>query len=338
MSEGRRIALPGRARVPVLAACTAAGCVLSVLAGRYPISIDTLQQVLFDPGKETHAAAIVLFTIRLPRVLAALFIGAALSGTGAVYQTLFKNPMVSPSVLGASSGAAFGAALGMLLGFPAWAVQLCSFALGVAAVMTAVMIASLAGKGSRTLVLVLAGMLVGTFFTALISLVKYVADPQNILPAITYWLMGSLSNSEMGNTLFMGAILLACAGLLVALRWKITVLSLEDEEAQSLGIHPARYRFVVIVCATLMTAAAVSISGIIGWVGLVVPHIARLLSPGRFHEMFIDSLFIGGLYLLAIDTLSRVLTPLEFPLGILTALIGAPFFAFFLLKKARGLR
>jgi iron complex transport system permease protein len=327
-----------RAKIPLFFLLACCACFVAVLVGRYPISFETFRQVLFHPEAAPESAVVVLFTIRLPRVLSAVFIGAALSGTGAVYQTIFKNPMVSPSVLGASSGAAFGAALGMLLELPQWAVQLSSFVLGVAAVMSAVVIASLAGKGSRTLVLVLAGMLVGTFFSALISLVKYVADPQNILPAITYWLMGSLSNSEIGNALLMGAILLACTILLYALRWRITVLSLEEDEAKSLGINPAYYRFVVIICATLMTSAAVSMSGIIGWVGLVVPHIARLLSPGRFDEMFIDSIFIGGLYLLLIDTLSRVATPMEFPLGILTALIGAPFFAFFLLKRSRGLQ
>lgn len=278
---------------------------------------------------------IILFTVRLPRIVAALFVGAALAGSGAVYQTVFKNPMVSPSVLGASSGAAFGAALGLLLGFGPYMVQLMSFLSGLAAVFMALGVSAMGKQMNKVLLLVLAGMLVSTFFTALISLVKFLADPQNTLPAITYWLMGSLADSDLKRGLFIGGTVILSGIILYLLRWRISLLSLSDEEVRSMGVDPASIRLVVVIAATLMTSAAVSISGVIGWVGLVVPHMVRLRGANRFSSLLVGTLFGGGVYLLLIDTLCRVITPVEFPLGILTSLIGAPFFAFFLLRRRK---
>ncbi|MDC7223609.1 MAG: iron ABC transporter permease [Spirochaetales bacterium] len=313
-----------------------AAVMLTLTIGRYPVTGEQLLTLFRAPEELDNTVRIVFLTVRLPRILAALFVGAALAGSGAVYQTIFKNPMVSPSVLGASSGAAFGAALALLLGMNQWAVQLLSFLCGVGAVFLALLIAA-AGRGkNKTLLLVLSGMLVSTFFTALISLVKFLADPQNTLPAITYWLMGSLADSDMNRTLFMGAVVLICGVVLYLLRWRIAILSLDDEEARSLGIDPGFLRLIVVICATLLTSTAVSISGVIGWVGLVVPHMVRLKIPNRFSSMFGASLFGGALYLLFIDTITRTASSIELPLGVLTSLIGAPFFAFFLLGRGRS--
>ena len=309
---------------------------LALLLGRYPIGLSQIRDILLGQA-ESPAPSIILLNVRLPRVLSALFIGASLSGAGVLFQTVFKNPMVSPSVMGASSGAAFGAALAILLGFSPWMVQAGSFLMGLLAVMAAVGVASFSTRRSRILMLVLSGMLVSTFFTALISLVKFTADPLNTLPAITYWLMGSLAGGDLKGTLFTGAVVIICAVALYGLRWRITALSLDEEELVTMGINPVPYRYAVLIGASLMTSAAVAQSGVIGWVGLVVPHLVRLLRPNeRFGELFIRSLLGGAAYLLVIDTAVRTLTPLEFPLGIMTALIGAPFFAFVILRKKGG--
>ena len=309
----------------------------ALLLGRYPISLAQMGDILF--GKLEGPAAIILLNVRLPRVLSALFIGAALSGAGVLFQTVFKNPMVSPSVMGASSGAAFGAALAILLGLSPWMIQAGAFLMGTLAVMAAVGVASFSARRSRILMLVLSGMLVSTFFTALISLVKFTADPLNTLPSITYWLMGSLAGGELQSTLFTACAVILCSAALYGLRWKITALSLDEEELVTMGINPVPYRYAVLIGASLMTSAAVAQSGVIGWVGLVVPHLVRLLWPGeRFGPLFIRSLLGGAAYLLVIDTTVRTLTPLEFPLGIMTALMGAPFFAFVILRKKGGAR
>ena len=310
----------------------------ALLLGRYPISISQLMDILFARS-DSPAVSIILLNVRLPRILSSLFIGAALAGSGTLFQTVFKNPMVSPSVMGASSGAAFGAALAILLGLPPWLIQAGAFTMGTLAVLASMTVASFSNRRSRILMLVLSGMLVSTFFTALISLLKFTADPLNTLPAITYWLMGSLSGSEMTNTLFTGAVVVVCSFCLYGLRWKITALSLDEEELLTMGINPVPCRWAVIICSSLMTSAAVSHSGVIGWVGLVVPHIVRLIRPGiRFGNLFVYSLIAGAAYLLIIDTAVRTLSPLEFPLGIMTALLGAPFFALVILRQKGGAR
>lgn len=305
----------------------------SLSIGRFPITITSIFKIIIGDGDLLKTEKLVLLSLRLPRILTAILVGAALAGSGSVYQTVFKNPMVSPSVLGASSGAAFGAALSILMGLSGWTTQILSFLFGLGAVLLALLITALAGRKGKVLILVLSGMLVSTFFTSLISLIKYIADPQDILPEITYWLMGSLANSTLNNVIFIGLILIFSTSIIFLLRWKITLLSLNDDEARSLGITPWFYRLIVIICSTLLTSAAVSISGIIGWVGLIIPHIARIISPPKFQSIFITSLLIGGIYLLIIDTCSRVISPMEIPLGILTSLIGAPFFALFILRN-----
>ena len=284
-----------------------------------------------DPTVET-----VLFRIRLPRVLAAMLVGAALSAAGAAYQSLFRNPLVSPDILGVSTGAGFGAVLGILLGLPVAAIQLLGFAGGLVTVAAVGALARTLRGGGDVLVLVLAGIVVGALAGAAISLVKVLADPYDQLPAITFWLLGSLASVNGSDML---SILPACVlGLvpLVLLRWRMNVMTLDEEEARALGVETWRIRIVLIAAATLMTSAAVSISGIIGWIGLLVPHIGCLFVGPDFARLLPASLLLGGGYLVGVDALARGIADIEIPLGILTAAIGAPFFLWLLATTRPG--
>lgn len=312
-----------------------AGAVLAALrVGRYPIgSADIL--ALLGGGEISEQTARILIN-RAARVFGAVAVGAGLSAAGAVYQTVFRNPMISPSILGVSSGASFGAALGILGSADAAGIRGLAFAFGLASVAATYGIALRAGVRGGSLALVLAGTLTGTVFSALVSLLKVIADPQSKLPAITYWLMGSLSGMDASDTLFVAV---SCAAGLVPLfllRYRITALSFGDEETRALGMNPGRLRLAVVVAATLVTSAAVSVSGVIGWVGLVVPHIARALVGPHIKKLLPASVLIGGLYLLGIDTFCRSVAAIEFPIGIVTSLLGAPFFAFFLIRARRN--
>lgn len=312
----------------------------SLLIGRYPVSpgdLWLLLKALFTPGAiEGNRTALVVFSIRLPRILAAFLIGGSLSVTGAAFQGMFRNPMVSPSILGVSAGAGFGAALSITLGLNTILQQGFSFSFGIAAVFMAYFISRLTGKNySRTLTLILGGMIVGTVFTALISILKYVADPDNTLPAIVYWLMGSLAHIELKHVYFIGFSAVLGLALLSFSGWKLDILSFGDEEAKTLGIKVERFRLLVIVVATLMTSAAVSISGIIGWVGLLIPHITRMITGHKSTRMLPVSFLIGGIFLLVVDDLSRSAATMEIPLGISTSLLGAPFFLYILMKTSK---
>jgi iron complex transport system permease protein len=312
----------------------------SFAVGRYPVAPLTALSVLvaqilpLTPHWDSNVEIVVL-GIRLPRIIAALLVGAALSVSGAAYQGLFRNPLVSPGILGVSAGAGFGAALAILLGFGMAGVQTFAFLGGLLAVGTTWAIgASIARRGDPALPMLLAGVVVGTLFTAFISLVKFAADPDDTLPAITFWLMGSLASIHLAELLAAGALILPGLVLLVALGWTLNALSVGDEEARALGLATGWARLIVIVCATLMTAAAVAISGIIALVGLVAPHLARML-VGPDHRVLLPvSALIGGAFLLAVDDLARSLFAAEIPLGIVTAIIGAPFFLY-LLRRGR---
>jgi len=285
-----------------------------------------------DPIMET-----VILNVRLPRILAALFVGAALSVAGCSYQALFRNPMVSPDILGASSGAGFGAAMAILLSFPLGLIQLSSFGFGLAAVALTWLIGSVVSRGNNaTMVLVLTGMVVGSLFAAFISLTKYVADPYSKLPAITFWLMGGLTSVSLSDLCM--ALVPMLLGLLplIALRWRLNVLAFGDEEARAMGINTRQLRFVIIVCSTLLTSAAVSIAGMVGWVGLIIPHLARMLVGPDCEVLLPTSFLIGAAFMLGVDDIARCAFPMELPLGILTALVGAPFFIFLLLRGRKG--
>lgn len=329
-----------RLRFAVLVLLLAGVFCASFLLGRYDLGMGDLLAAFAGraggaPGAQSAAA--VVLELRLPRIAGAVLIGAALSVSGAAYQIMFRNPMVSPGILGVSAGAGFGAAVGILWGLPVLFLQGMTFAGGLCAVaITYVIGAKLCRGGNTTLAIILAGIIVSTLFTSLLSMAKYVADPYDKLPAIVYWLMGSLAAVPL-DALFLPALLMAAAFVpLVLLRWRINLLSFGDEEAQTLGVNVGRLRLIVIACATLMTATTVSISGIIGLVGLIVPHLARFLVGPDFCRLLPASALLGALFLLLADDFARTLWTMEVPLGILTSLVGVPFFFYLLVKYHHG--
>ncbi|MDO5087848.1 MAG: iron ABC transporter permease [Comamonadaceae bacterium] len=325
----------------LLALALLAAVVLAALAaGQFALAPGDLWRAVSarlggSPSGLAPAAEIVLWNIRLPRVAAGLLVGAVLAAAGAAYQGMFRNPLVSPDILGVSAGAGLGAVLGIYMGWPLAGVQALAFAGGLAAVGTVLGIAALVRRHDPVLVLVLAGVAVGALLGAGIALIKTLADPTTQLPSITFWLMGGLNtitHNDLAATL--PALLIGLAPMAL-LRWRINLLSLSDEEAQALGVPVARLRLLLVAAATLATAAAVSLAGIIGWVGLVVPHVARLLVGPDFSRLLPASLLLGGGFLVAADTLARTVASIELPLGILTALVGAPFFLFLLARTGR---
>lgn len=308
--------------------------------GRYPVSVAALPAIIgelfgWSGGAVAAVDRTVVLAVRLPRVLAAMLVGSALATSGAALQGIFRNPLVSPGILGVASGAGLGAALSILVfGRNAILVQASAFLFGILAMLLALGISGRTGKG-RVLVLVLAGVVVSALAEALISLVKYVADPEDTLPAIVFWLMGSLSGITIRSLLHIIVPISAGITVLILMRWRISVLSLGDGDAQSLGVHVGISRAVAVTATTVVTAAAISVAGIVGWVGLVVPHIARMF-VGPDHRLVIPvSAVLGATYLLVIDTLARSLISAEIPLSILTAVVGAPVFAV-MLRKTGG--
>ena len=277
----------------------------------------------------------VVFQIRLPRIIAAALVGGGLSLAGCSLQGLFKNPLVSPDILGVASGAGFGAALGILLSGHPLVVQVSAFSFGLVAVAVTYGIGRMYRSGA-ILILVLSGIMVSALFSALLSLVKYVADPYDTLPAIVFWLMGSLASVTGQDLVMVAPPILIASLILVVLRWRINLMALGDDEARSLGIDTKKMTRIIVICATVITASAVCISGIVGWVGLVVPHIGRLLVGPDFKKLVPASALIGASYMMVVDNVSRTAFSTEIPLGILTAIIGAPVFAYLLTKKKVG--
>ncbi len=314
---------------------------LSFIVGRYQIppleGLKVLISKLF-PIEQTwpDIYSTVMLQLRLPRILAALLIGAGLSVSGASFQGLFRNPLVSPDILGVAAGAGFGAAFGIIVfgGNPV-AVQLTAFAFSLIAVAVTWAVSRFV-RSNPTLTLILAGMAIAALFTALLSFMKYIADPFDELPAIVFWLMGSLSGISISDILMVAGPMVIGITVLLLLRWRLNVLAMGEEEALALGVDTKKMHFLTIFCATLVTASAVSIAGVIGWVGLVIPHIGRML-VGPSHEKLLPVTFLlGASYLLIIDTLTRSLFPMELPIGILTAIIGVPFFIYLLNRGRRG--
>ena len=313
---------------------------LSVLWGRYAISLPQLFGILVSRAIPTEAswpamAENIVWYVRLPRILLALLVGAALSVSGASYQCIFRNPMAAPDVLGASTGSAFGAALAIVQGLDGMGITLCAFLSGLLC-MGLVMLCTRFSRGSPVLGLILSGIMISSLFQAGTSYIKLIADPHDTLPEITYWMMGSLSGAGVEDLAWLWIPLLLGFVPLFLLRWKINLLTMEEEQARALGISTRRLRGVVIVCATLLVAASVSVSGIIGWVGLVVPHMARKLVGSDCRVLLPASFLLGGGFLLLVDDLARTLYTTELPLGILTAVIGAPFFLYLLSRKEEG--
>lgn len=326
----------------VIAILPIVAILISLTIGRYSISLPQFFNVVSSKifgysATQYSTIETVLFNVRAPRILSALMVGAALSVSGATYQGLFRNPMVSPDILGASAGAGFGAALGILLSFNGLGIQISAFLFGLIAVIITYSISAIITKGNNaTLLLVLTGMVVAALFTSFISITKYVADPYEKLPLITFYLMGGLSSVTMKDIEILLLPMIIGVIPLILLRWKFNVLSFGDEEAKSLGIDTSKLRLIAILCSTLMTAAAVSISGMIGWIGLVIPHIARMIVGPNFKVLLPSSLLIGATFLLLVDDVARCAFSIEIPLGILTSLIGAPFFIYLLVKGRRG--
>lgn len=313
---------------------------LSVLWGRYAISLPQLFGILVSRAIPTEAswpamAENIVWYVRLPRILLAILVGAALSVSGASYQCIFRNPMAAPDVLGASTGSAFGAALAIVQGLDGMGITLCAFLSGLLC-MGLVMLCTRFSRGSPVLGLILSGIMISSLFQAGTSYIKLIADPHDTLPEITYWMMGSLSGAEVEDLAWLWIPLLLGFVPLFLLRWKVNLLTMEEEQARALGISTRRLRGVVIVCATLLVAASVSVSGIIGWVGLVVPHMARKLVGSDCRVLLPASFLLGGGFLLLVDDLARTLYTTELPLGILTAVIGAPFFLYLLSRKEEG--
>ncbi|HJK77879.1 MAG TPA: iron ABC transporter permease [Methanocorpusculum sp.] len=293
-----------------------------------------LSMILPGPDTWDFATYSVLFNIRLPRICAAILVGAALSTAGAAYQGMFQNPLVSPDILGASAGAGFGAAVAIYFYLGTGAITAFAFAGGLIAVGAAYLISRLT-KGSATLSMVLAGILIGSLFSAATSYIKLVADTNDQLPAITYWLMGSLAGATMDDVIFAGIVIALGLAPLYLLRWRMNVLTLGEDEARSMGVNTNLLRLVVIICATLVTAVAVSISGLIGWVGLVIPHFCRMIFGYDYRRIIPAAIIMGAGFLLLVDDFSRTIATTEVPLGILTAFVGAPIFAYLLMMGGK---
>ena len=333
-----------------LAALLIAGILVSFALGRYSISprelllalrdkaselLSALTRGLINPvrsGEVTDQMRALLFNVRLPRILLSCLVGCCLSAAGASYQGVFRNPMASPDILGASSGAATGAAIAILLQMPSKSVVLFAFCGSIAAI-AAVMLISRTASGNKLLGIILAGIMISSLCNAATSFVKLVADPQNILPEITYWLMGSLAKAKPDAVRF--AVIPMAAGIipLLLLRWRINLLTLSDAEARTMGVNAGHVRLIVIICATLITAASVSVSGLISWVGLVVPHLTRRLVGNNYRHLLPASMLCGAIFMLLVDNVSRNLLLTEIPVGILTAVIGAPFFIWLISRK-----
>jgi len=334
--------MTGRRFLPVmLIMCTGllVVLVLSLCVGRYPVAPGTVARVLisrFVPITHTWDPTVdtVIWQVRMPRMLAAALVGAILACGGAVFQSLFHNPLVSPYVLGVSSGAGFGAAVAILLGAGAVLTQAAAFATGAVAVSLTWLIAR-TGRDRSHVTLVLAGFVVGSLFSSLVSGAQYLADPTTRLPQIVFWLMGSLASVQWGDLVRAACVGVPCLLAVFVLRWKLNILSMGDDEARSLGESPVAMRFVFVGLTTMMAAVSVALSGVIGWVGLVVPHVARGIVGPDSRRLIPASIILGAAYMVIIDGIARGLTTAEIPLGILTGIIGAPAFVL-LLRHSRS--
>lgn len=305
--------------------------------GRYEIPVTRVVGILIDPiipqaEPVTAVETNVVFTVRLPRILLALLSGAGLALAGATLQGMFRNPLVGPQIIGVSSGAAFGGTLAILLSFPRFGLLGSAFAFGMVALL---MVYGLTSALSRRnlLVLVLAGVVISGFFGALVSLVQFLADSVDKLPTIVFWLLGSFATANWDKLTLIIIPLALAGGLLLGLRWRLNLLSLGDEDAAALGVRVEPLRWFMLVLVAIIVAMQVSVSGIIGWVGLIVPHMARIIVGPDHRYLLPASMLIGGLYLIIVDDLARTLTSTEIPLGILTALIGTPVFALLLRRS-----
>ncbi|MSU05259.1 iron ABC transporter permease [Spirochaetales bacterium NM-380-WT-3C1] len=309
--------------------------IISFAIGRYSISPISLLKALFG-FTITAQEKTIIFNLRLPRIIIATFLGAGISLSGLVYQGIFQNPMVSPDLLGSTSGAGFGAALAILLGLSYLEITLVSFLFGILAVSFVLLISSRV-RGNPTLTLVLSGMMVSSVFSALISFIKLIADPEEALPQITYFLMGSLSSVRKEDILPVVILIVIAIVPIVILRWSLNIMTQGEEEAKALGVNTKAVRLASIISATIVTATATSLCGMISYVGLVIPHLVRMITGCDYRKTVPASILLGSSFLLLVDTISRSIATVELPIGILTSLIGAPFFLYLIVREAKKL-
>ena len=309
--------------------------IISFAIGRYSISPISLLKALFG-FTITAQEKTIIFNLRLPRIIIATFLGAGLSLSGLVYQGIFQNPMVSPDLLGSTSGAGFGAALAILLGLSYLEITLVSFLFGILAVSFVLLISSRV-RGNPTLTLVLSGMMVSSVFSALISFIKLIADPEEALPQITYFLMGTLSSVRKEDILPVVIWIVIAIVPIVILRWSLNIMTQGEEEAKALGVNTKAVRLASIISATIVTATATSLCGMISYVGLVIPHLVRMITGCDYRKTVPASILLGSSFLLLVDTISRSIATVELPIGILTSLIGAPFFLYLIVREAKKL-
>lgn len=333
----------GRSASPIVKLGIFIVLVISILGsfaiGKYPITppelVNTIWNFLFNPEAADIQMQTALLNIRLPRILVVLMVGAALSVAGAAYQGMFKNPLVSPDLLGASAGASFGACAALLLNMPSAMVQIFAFAGGMIAVGCVIWLNRVI-RYDELLGLVLGGILISTLFRSGVSLVKFMADANDKLPELTFWLMGGFSRVDQYDVFAITVPMLAGFAILLLERWKLNALSFGEEEAKSLGINVTRVRIVVIFASTLIVSISVAVSGVVGWVGLVIPHLARALVGPNYRSLIPASMVIGAIYLLLVDDVCRMLLSLEIPIGILTSIIGVPFFIIIFKHNMKG--
>lgn len=323
--------------IAVLALLVVVIAFASLALGRFPITPDqavqmTLGQFIPIDQTWTDQQAALFFNVRLPRVLMALLVGCCLSVAGAAYQGTFQNPLVAPDILGASQGAAFGAAIAILMHFSDWGISINAFGWSLFTVFL-VLIISTHAKGNHMMVVVLAGVMVSSLFSAGVSYAKLIADPNNELAEITYWLMGSVTGATLPKIAHVFPIMLVGCIILFAVRWRINVLTMGDDEAATMGINARRIRLIIIIASTLITAASVCVTGMIGWIGLVIPHLCRMLVGADYRKLIPASMLMGAGFLLLVDDIARLATTQEIPIGILTAFVGAPFFLFLITRK-----
>ncbi|MGM9940541.1 MAG: FecCD family ABC transporter permease [Bulleidia sp.] len=311
--------------------------IYALTTGQYSIQPGDILRLL--AGKDVPANVFtVIVKIRLPRIIMAVCAGAGLAVAGASFQALFSNPLATPDTLGTANGASFGAALGILLGLSSAGIQMLALVCGIGAVALVFVISAGSEKHRPSLLsMILAGLVISSLFSALVSLIKYIADPNDVLPVITFWLMGSFSSTTYRSLVSGMPMIVFGTAVIVAMRHRLNVLTLSREEAISLGIPLKTTRVIVIVCASLITASVVSMCGVIGWVGLLIPHLSRLLVGNDNSRVIPLSCSLGGLFMLCVDTLARTLSVAEIPVSILTAVIGAPVFIFLLYRKG-GMR
>ena len=336
--------LSGPGAILLMAVILVTCILLSFLFGRYPVPFRELCGILADKflsifglGIEpfwTDAMQAAVWNVRLPRVIMSVLVGACLSAAGAAYQGVFQNPMAAPDVLGASAGAGFGAALAIYVGLSSMYITFAAFGMSLLTVVLVFWVSRHA-KGERVLGLVLAGIMVSSLFQAGTSFIKLAADPTNKLPEITYWLMGSLSGAKWSELGFVIWPMLLGLVPLFLLRWRLNVLAMGDDEARAMGVDAGRLRIWLIIAATLVTAASVSVSGMIGWIGLVIPHMVRRICGSDYRWLMPCSMLGGGTFLLIVDNIARLASTSEIPIGILTAFVGAPFFLYLITRKKK---